>query len=234
MASLPEVRSQLHSLATTLDRNQNGSLAHQEISQAEEVPSEAKKVLSQATSRAANSAGGQSVENVQRWVDTFVADFEQFDTDGSGRLSQEEVARADPFRQQGQLQAMQRLLDSDWLASAGEPVVCGGKSFSEMLDGVKVESEKRLTPGGEVDPILAQQLIQACHQSTYGDVDSVKKAFDAVDGGEFVVRAFSDPGTGKRYVAVDYGAGDSTYGAIFEEGSTEVALSIHDGDLEQR
>ena len=31
--------------------------------------------------------------------------------------------------------------------------------------------------------------------------------------------------------AIDYGAGDNTYGAIFEAGKTRPAVQIHDGDL---
>ena len=42
-------------------------------------------------------------------------------------------------------------------------------------------------------------------------------AFAAVDQGEFAITRFSDlEASGKQYLGIDYGAGDSTYGAIFE------------------
>lgn len=109
---LNTLRQNLKTAVAALDRNGNGSLAHQEISQSA-LPKEIKKVLAQATSRAANSRDGQSVENVQRWVDRFVDEFAQFDADRSGTLSAEEISAAEPFRQQHQLRALQKALHAD-------------------------------------------------------------------------------------------------------------------------
>lgn len=232
MGSVTQLRQQLHAAATAVDANGNGVLAHQEIAHSD-LPKEARKVLAQATSRAANSEGGQRVDNVQRWVDTFVADFERFDADGSGALSPDELAKADPFRQRSQLRALQRLVESDWLAGADPApgVVRPGMSFWELREQVTIDSERRITDAGVVDATLEQQLIAACHQSTYTHVQSLDDAFAAVDGGEFVIRELTDPANGKRYVAIDYGAGDSTYGALFEAGNSTVAFGIEDGEL---
>ncbi len=104
-----------------------------------------------------------------------------------------------------------------------------GLSFYELRQQVKVTSEQRLTSSRNVDPTLQAQLITACHQSSYTDVRTLADAFAAVDGGEFVIRKFAD--AGKQYIAIDFGAGDSTYGAIFEAGKTAPAFAIHDGEL---
>ncbi len=111
------------------------------------------------------------------------------------------------------------------------PVVQDGMSFYELREAVTVDSHRRFTSADEVSPLMAQQFIAACGTSTYDHVKTLEEAYAAVDGGEFVVRTFNDPGDGKRYVAVDYGAGDSTYGAIFEEGSARLAFAIVDGEL---
>jgi hypothetical protein len=231
MASISQLRQQLRSAAAEVDRNQNGVLAHQEIAHSA-LPTEAKKVLAQATSRGANSTGGQSVENVRRWVETFADDFEKFDADRSGTLSREEISAANAFGQQAQLRAMQKLVETDWGTSAPVPgYVQAGMSFYELRQGVAITSEQRFTSAEGVDETLARQFIAACHQSTYTDVATLEDAFAAVDGGEFVVRTFADPVDGKQYVAIDYGAGDSTYGAIFEAGNSAPAFGIQDGEL---
>jgi hypothetical protein len=104
-------------------------------------------------------------------------------------------------------------------------------TFNDFLDGMKVKSEVKYTRPGGIDPTLAKQIITACHESHYDEVKTLKDAFAAVDHSEIVVRRLQDPATGRRYVSVDFGAGENTYGAIFLEGKTRAAAAIHDGDL---
>lgn len=105
-------------------------------------------------------------------------------------------------------------------------------TFGDFLDQVTTTSRVDVTTAGQVDALLKKQLIAACHQSSYTDVKTLADAFAAVDQGEFVVRQVKDKKTGETYTAVDYGAGDNTYGAIFKTGSAKPIVSIHDGDLE--
>ena len=104
-------------------------------------------------------------------------------------------------------------------------------TFGDFLDQVSTTSRVDVTTAGQVDALLKKQLIAACHQSSYTDVKTLADAFAAVDQGEFVVRQVKDKKTGETYTAVDYGAGDNTYGAIFKTGSAKPIVSIHDGDL---
>ena len=83
----------LRIFARRADANKNRLLATQEVRQSN-LPKEAKKVLSQAISNAANSAGGQAVKNVQRWVHIHCDEFRAADTDHSGRLSNREISKA--------------------------------------------------------------------------------------------------------------------------------------------
>lgn len=116
-------------------------------------------------------------------------------------------------------------------AAAGQSILDTAGSFYELKQQVKLDSRTSVTDAKNVDATLKQQIIEACHQSSYTDVKTLADAFAAVDEGEFVVSEFKDPKSGKAFTAIDYGAGDNTYGAIFEKGSTTVAKSIHDGDL---
>jgi hypothetical protein len=104
-------------------------------------------------------------------------------------------------------------------------------TLSEFLDKVSVSKLTDVTEAGQVNALLEKQLIAACHQSSYTDVKTLADAFQAVDGGEFVVREVKDKKTGELYTQVDYGAGDNTYGAIFKKGSATPIVQIHDGDL---
>ena len=116
-------------------------------------------------------------------------------------------------------------------APTADGFVQDGMSFYELREGVSIDSHQRFTSADQVSELMAQQFINACGTSTYDHVKTLAEAYEAVDAGEFVVRTFTDPQDGKKYVAVDYGAGDSTYGAIFEEGSSEIAFAIKDGEL---
>jgi hypothetical protein len=116
-------------------------------------------------------------------------------------------------------------------AAAKASVLDTAGSFLELKQQAQQLSRTTLTAGATVGPLLKEQLITACHQSTYTDVRTLADAFAAVDQGEFVITELKDKKTGKLYTAIDYGAGDSTYGAVFEKGSATVAKSIHDGDL---
>ncbi len=116
-------------------------------------------------------------------------------------------------------------------APSADGFVQDGMSFYELREGVTIDSHQRFNAGDEVSDLMAKQFIAACGTSTYDHVKTLAEAHEAVDGGEFVVRTFTDPQDGKQYVAVDYGAGDSTYGALFEQGSAELAFAIKDGEL---
>ena len=113
-------------------------------------------------------------------------------------------------------------------AAAKSPLDEG--TFHEFLEKVTLSSRTKVTEAGQVDALLGKQLIEACHQSSYTDVTTLAQAFDAVDQGEFVVSQVKDKKTGELYTAIDYGAGDNTYGAIFNT-SGKLLAQIHDGDL---
>lgn len=117
-------------------------------------------------------------------------------------------------------------------AAAAKSTALEAGTFNDFLDQVTTTSRADVTSASTVDALLTKQLIAACHQSSYTDVKTLADAFEAVDQGEFVVRQVKDKKTGETYTAVDYGAGDNTYGAIFKTGSSKPVVGIHDGDLQ--
>jgi len=104
--------------------------------------------------------------------------------------------------------------------------------FYELTENVSQSNRKDYTAAdsASISPELAKMIITATHQSSYTHVRTLADAFDAVDQGEIVVRTLTDKKTGEKLLAIDYGAGDNTYGAIFSTAGKLVA-SIHDGDI---
>ncbi len=117
-------------------------------------------------------------------------------------------------------------------AAAAKSTALDAGTFNDFLDQVTTTKRTDVTSASSVDALLTKQLIAACHQSSYTDVKTLADAFEAVDQGEFVVRQVKDKKTGETYTAVDYGAGDNTYGAIFKAGTSKPVVGIHDGDLQ--
>ena len=105
------------------------------------------------------------------------------------------------------------------------------ETWHDFLNRMKIGSEKKFTEPRGIDSTLEKQIIAATHESTHDGVKTLAEAFAVVDQGEFAVRRVQDPVSKKKYVLIDYGAGDNTYGAIFLEGKTKPLAGIHDGDI---
>ncbi|MBP9205632.1 MAG: DVUA0089 family protein [Kofleriaceae bacterium] len=75
------------------------------------------------------------------------------------------------------------------------------------------------------------QLVIAVQQSAHTDVTTAAEAISRVDQGEINVSWVLEQASRRTFIAYEYGAGDNSYGAIFERRSGDKATSIHDGDL---
>ncbi|MBL8955714.1 MAG: hypothetical protein JNK82_33375 [Myxococcaceae bacterium] len=105
-------------------------------------------------------------------------------------------------------------------------------SFYELTQNVSQSNRVDYTAAdtAKISPELAKMMITATHQSSYTHVKTLADAFEAVDQGEIVVRTLTDKRTGEKLLAIDYGAGDNTYGALFNM-SNKLVAQIHDGDI---
>lgn len=87
-----------------------------------------------------------------------------------------------------------------------------------------------LSATSQLSDVMQAQIIAAVNESTH-EVSSIAEAFAAVDSEVVNYVRFRDELTSSELVAVEYGAGDSSYGAFFAADSATVGAGIHDGDI---
>lgn len=91
---------------------------------------------------------------------------------------------------------------------------------------------RRVLTAAEVAPgLLAEQVVLAVRQSAHDDVANVTEAFDRVDAGEINALDLWEGTSGRAVTVIEYGAGDNSYGAVFEHGTATLVARIQDGDL---
>ncbi|MCU0672052.1 MAG: proprotein convertase P-domain-containing protein [Myxococcota bacterium] len=93
-----------------------------------------------------------------------------------------------------------------------------------------VMSREVLTASSTLDARATAQVIAAVDVASY-DPTTIEEAFGSVDGGEIHRTELWDASNRLAFTAFEYGAGDNSYGAIFEYGTTVFAARIQDGDL---
>jgi len=119
------------------------------------------------------------------------------------------------------------------------PAAClFGATFGDVLGGagaVRVTNRNTFTAASAstLTALQGAQIVRALHASTHTDVTTVDEAFRAADGGEINLVWIWDQAGARSFVAVEYGAGDNSYGAIFPQDSAEPVALIQDGDLNQ-
>ena len=84
---------------------------------------------------------------------------------------------------------------------------------------------------GTLSPEDQQRLMVAVQQSSHTDVTTPLEAIGRVDQGEVNVTWFYEPAARRDFISFEYGAGDNSYGAIFESGKSTPAAVINDGDI---
>lgn len=89
----------------------------------------------------------------------------------------------------------------------------------------------RLVATSPLSTIEKQQIVSALHVSSHDEVTTVAEAFEAADQNEIFQRHWFDSSGRRAFVSYEYGAGDNSYGQIFESGTLTVAADITDGDI---
>jgi hypothetical protein len=114
----------------------------------------------------------------------------------------------------------------------GGGCVLGG-TWGEALhrQGILVGERRVLTSVDGLDATARAQVVLAVQASSHSDVTTAEEALSRVDGQEMNVVGLFDATNGRAFVAYEYGAGDNSYGRIFELGTTVDVARIHDGDL---
>jgi uncharacterized protein YegP (UPF0339 family) len=115
----------------------------------------------------------------------------------------------------------------------GNPACALGDTYADLYESTAFEvvKESRITPSSSLSELDKKQIIAAVKESSHDDVTTADEAIRRVDQ-EVIERVeLRQKSTGKVFVALEYGAGDNSYGGIFLDGSADVVAGIHDGDL---
>ena len=125
-------------------------------------------------------------------------------------------------------------VDCDGAGCAPSATCVFGSSYGDIEGNplLVTTSKQRLTSPTGLSDLDKQRIIIALHQSSHTDVTTVEEAFAAADQGEVNVVRLYEPAAARTYTAIEYGAGDNSYGAIFYWDTTDLVTNIHDGDLE--
>lgn len=110
-----------------------------------------------------------------------------------------------------------------------------GETYWELRDQehLQLSTTLKITPANlaTLSPENQQRLVRAVQESSHTDVTTPAEALSRVDQQELDLTRIWDVDGRRVYLAFEYGVGDNSYGAIFDEVSDARAASIHDGDL---
>ncbi|MDQ3371063.1 MAG: hypothetical protein M3680_37065 [Myxococcota bacterium] len=111
-----------------------------------------------------------------------------------------------------------------------------GDSFYELRQPTRgaltTYKQGELTIGSPLSATEQAQIIAAVQVSAVGeDVTTLAEAFAAVDGQEINHFAIYDSLAGRSFLAFEYGAGDSSYGALFQRDEPARVAEIGDGEI---
>lgn len=123
----------------------------------------------------------------------------------------------------------------DGCATPQRREVCAfGDSYGDLLDNARFSSSlaryrtatelRASDASGRLAP-LAIAAAALCYAGTR----TLDDAFDNVDDGGLNIVTLS--GALGTYVAVEYGAGDNSYGGVFDSSDGRLVAKIHDGDI---
>lgn len=108
-----------------------------------------------------------------------------------------------------------------------------GDVFSDIRtnEALSITDESWLEAADELTDLEAAQLVLAVQQSSHTDVSTAAEALERVDQQQVRRVDFYELASERWFVAYEYGVGDNSYGAFFDQEGTDVLASIHDGDL---
>lgn len=98
-------------------------------------------------------------------------------------------------------------------------------------EAVVVLSARTLHATDPLSSLEKQQIVEAVHTTAYTDVTTVEEAFEAVDENVVNQMELWDASNRRAFTSYEVGAGDNSFGMIFEQGTTTAAVRINDGDL---
>jgi hypothetical protein len=109
-----------------------------------------------------------------------------------------------------------------------------GDAYNDLdsRDALVVTNRTRWTSAAGLSDLDRRRVVLAVQQSAHSDVTTAEEAFARVDQREINAVYIYEPEAARSFVALEYGAGDNSYGAYFEGRTDVMVAGIHDGDLE--
>jgi hypothetical protein len=116
-----------------------------------------------------------------------------------------------------------------------------GQSYHDIFENnpnLQIINSNKIYPNtlSTLNPEDRLRLMYAVQQSANTDVTTPEEAITRVDQDEVNVTWFVETAAKRAFIAFEYGAGDNSYGAVFDrwsDGPTGgMVTNIHDGDLE--
>ncbi|MEL6178695.1 MAG: proprotein convertase P-domain-containing protein [Myxococcota bacterium] len=92
-------------------------------------------------------------------------------------------------------------------------------------------SARTLTITSELTALEREQIVRAVQRTVDNNVSTVEEAFDGVDAGVVNQTELWDASARRAFVVYEVGAGDNSFGAFFEAGTTTAVADIVDGEL---
>lgn len=123
----------------------------------------------------------------------------------------------------------------DGCAAPPEPNTCVfGSAYNELdeREALVVTNRTKWYATTDLSPLDRERVVLAVQQSAHSDVTTAEEAFDRVDQNEINAVYIYEPAAARTFLALEYGAGDNSYGAYFEGRTAVMVANIHDGDLE--
>ena len=131
---------------------------------------------------------------------------------------------------QGTTRVATPIVDDIFEGCTQGPGVCAlGVSFNDFRM-LPVVSDTVIRSSTGISATRRAQMVRAV-QEVRPEVTNVTQALASVDGGEINERVRREPVSGRTFTAYEYGAGDNSYGAIFEGTSNVPVGLIRDGDM---
>ncbi|MEZ4368505.1 MAG: hypothetical protein R2939_19830 [Kofleriaceae bacterium] len=110
-----------------------------------------------------------------------------------------------------------------------------GTTYGELLEDspLTIVNQNLITAEtlGWLLPEDQERLLLAVKESAHRDVTTPAEAIARVDQGQVNVTWFHDDAGRRGFISFEYGAGDNSYGAVFDRTDGAMAAAIHDGDL---
>lgn len=206
-------------------------LEHQRITENEIKTNEKSQGVDCVTSNAMLSMFSWALRKQEQGNSVSTADAKTSVDDAVHLLERKDVNHNEQLDPGAELNSVQRLktFQALMVPSNRDPFK-EGETFSQFLDHVQETSKQLHTSAHGISPEMGRMLVAAANQSSFHSI-TVEDVFRQVDLGEVVVRTVRDLRTGSPLVTVDYGAGDNTFGAMFDESTGHMVASVQDGDL---